>query len=257
MKLKRGESMKLEEIVQFLDDYLKVSEFQDDSWNGLQVEGPEEVEVIATAVDASFRTFERAREWRAQLLLVHHGLFWGKPFPLVGVDFSRIEALIKNGIGLYACHLPLDAHPEVGNNALLSGMLNLKNIEPFGYYKGTRIGCAGILPQPLTLDEIKENLEEKLKNKIEVWGFGKKEIRSVAIISGEAGSIMKEGLGKYDLLITGGAGLSLFRLVEDASQSILFAGHYATETLGIKALGELLASKFSLKHTFLDLPSPY
>ncbi|MDI6869472.1 MAG: Nif3-like dinuclear metal center hexameric protein [Coprothermobacterota bacterium] len=249
--------MKLKEIVKFLDEYLKVGDFQDDSWNGLQVEGPEEVERIATAVDASFKTFERAREWEAQLLLVHHGLFWGKPFPLVGVDFSRIEALIKNGIGLYACHLPLDAHPEVGNNAVLSRMLNLKDVEPFGYYKGTQIGCAGVLPQPLTLEEIKKILEDKLNQKVQVWGFGKKEIRSVAIVSGEAGSIMKEGLGKYDLLLTGGTGLSLFRLVEDASQSIIFAGHYATETVGIKAVGELLSSRFSLKHTFLDVPSPY
>jgi len=249
--------MKLKEIVTFLDEYLKVGDFQDDSWNGLQVEGPEEVERIATAVDASFKTFERAREWEAQLLLVHHGLFWGKPFPLVGVDFSRIEALIKNGIGLYACHLPLDAHPEVGNNAVLSRMLNLKDVEPFGYYKGTQIGCAGVLPQPLTLEEIKKILEDKLNQKVQVWGFGKKEIRSVAIVSGEAGSIMKEGLGKYDLLLTGGTGLSLFRLVEDASQSIIFAGHYATETVGIKAVGELLSSRFSLKHTFLDVPSPY
>ncbi|MCR4433886.1 MAG: Nif3-like dinuclear metal center hexameric protein [Caldiserica bacterium] len=249
--------MKLKEIVKFLDEYLKVGDFQDDSWNGLQVEGPEEVERIATAVDASFKTFERAREWGTQLLLVHHGLFWGKPFPLVGVDFSRIEALIKNGMGLYACHLPLDAHPEVGNNAVLSRMLNLKNVEPFGYYKGTQIGCAGVLPQPLTLEEIKKILEDKLNQKVQVWGFGKKEIRSVAIVSGEAGSIMKEGLGKYDLLLTGGTGLSLFRLVEDASQSIIFAGHYATETVGIKAVGELLSSRFSLKHTFLDVPSPY
>jgi dinuclear metal center YbgI/SA1388 family protein len=249
--------MKLKEIVKFLDEYLKVSDFQDDSWNGLQVEGPEEVERIATAVDASFKTFERARQWGAQLLLVHHGLFWGKPFPLVGVDFSRIEALIKNGMGLYACHLPLDAHPEVGNNAVLSCMLNLKDVEPFGYYKGTQIGCAGVLPQPLTLEEIKKILEDKLNQKVQVWGFGKKEIRSVAIVSGEAGSIMKEGLGKYDLLLTGGTGLSLFRLVEDASQSIIFAGHYATETVGIKAVGELLSSRFSLKHTFLDVPSPY
>ena len=249
--------MKLKEIVQFLDEYLKVSEFQDDSWNGLQVEGPEQVERIATAVDASFKTFERAKEWGTQLLLVHHGLFWGKPFPIVGVDFARMEALIKNGIALYACHLPLDAHSEVGNNAMLSRMLSLEAIEPFGYYKGTQIGCAGVLPRPLTLEEIKGILEGKLKQKVEAWGFGKKEIRSVAIVSGEAGSIMKEGLGKFDLLITGGTGLSLFRLVEDSSQSILFAGHYATETVGIRALGELLASRFSLKHTFLDLPSPY
>jgi len=249
--------MKLKEIVKFLDEYLKVSDFQDDSWNGLQVEGPEEVKRIATSVDASFKTFERARQWGAQLLLVHHGLFWGKPLPLVGVDFSRIEALIKNGIGLYACHLPLDAHPEVGNNAVLSRMLNLKDVEPFGYYKGTQIGCAGVLSQPLTLEEIKKILEDKLNQKVQVWDFGKKEIRSVAIVSGEAGSIMKEGLGKYDLLLTGGTGLSLFRLVEDASQSIIFAGHYATETVGVKAVGELLSSRFSLKHTFLDVPSPY
>ncbi|MGB9553016.1 MAG: Nif3-like dinuclear metal center hexameric protein, partial [bacterium] len=188
---------------------------------------------------------------------VHHGLFWGKSFPLVGVDFSRMEALMKNGVGLYACHLPLDAHPEVGNNALLARMLNLEKIEPFGLYKGVRIGCAGFLPRPLTLNEIKETLREKLNQEVEAWDFGKKEIQSVAIVSGEAGSIMKEGVGKFDLLITGGAELSLFRLVEDASQSILFAGHYATETVGVRALGELLSSKFSLRHIFLDLPSPY
>lgn len=249
--------MKLRELVEFLNDYLKVREFEDDSLNGLQVEGPEEVQIIATSVDASLKTFQRAKELNAQLLLVHHGLFWGKPFPLVGVDFSRLEALVKNGVGLYACHLPLDAHPEVGNNALLARMLNLEKIEPFGLYKGVPIGCAGFLPRPLTLKEIERILKEKLNQEVEAWDFGKKEIQSVAIVSGEAGSIMKEGVGKFDLLVTGGAELSLYRLVEDACQSILFAGHYATETVGVRALGELLASKFSLRHFFLDLPSPY
>lgn len=249
--------MKLKELVNFLDEYLRIKDFTDESLNGLQVEGREEVEVIATAVDASFRTFQRAKEAGTHLLLVHHGLFWGKPYPLLGVDFSRFEILITNKIGLYACHLPLDAHPEVGNNAVLSKILKLSDLEPFGYYHGSPIGFAGKFPKPLTLGKVKELLEEKLGQKVEVWDFGKKTVKTVAIVSGDAGSIMKEGLGNYDLLLTGGYGLSLFRLAEDASQSIIFAGHYATEKVGIKELGELLSQKFSLKHSFLDLPSPY
>ncbi len=244
-------------MVSFLDEYLRIKDFTDESLNGLQVEGREEVEVIATAVDASFRTFQRAKETGTHLLLVHHGLFWGKPYPLLGVDLSRFEILITNRIGLYACHLPLDAHPEVGNNAVLSKILGLSDLEPFGFYHGSPIGFAGKLPRPLTLKEIKEILEEKLGQKVEAWDFGKKTVKTVAIVSGDAGSIMKEGLGNYDLLLTGGYGLSLFRLAEDASQSIIFAGHYATEKVGIRELGELLSQKFSLKHSFLDLPSPY
>lgn len=249
--------VKLKELVSFLDEYLKIKDFSDDSLNGLQVEGREEVEVISTAVDASFRTFQRAKETGTHLLLVHHGLFWGKPFPLVGVDLQRVEILIKNEIGLYACHLPLDAHPEVGNNAVLARILDLSDLQPFGFYKGSPIGFAGNLSQPKTLGEIKETLEGKLNQKVQAWDFGKKIIKSVAIVSGEAGSIMKEGLGNFDLLLTGGTGLSLFRLAEDASQTIIFAGHYATETVGIRNLGEFLSEKFSLKHNFLDLPSPY
>lgn len=249
--------VKLKDLVNFLDEYLKIKDFSDESLNGLQVEGSEEIEIIATGVDASYRTFKKAKDTGAHLLLVHHGLFWGKPFPLIGVDFSRVEILIKTGIALYACHLPLDAHPEVGNNSVLSRMLGLSDLEPFGFYHGSPIGFAGKFPKPLTLEEIKDILEEKLGQRVQSWDFGKKVIKTVAIVSGDAGSIMKEGLGNFDLLLTGGYGLSLFRLAEDASQSIIFAGHYATETVGIRTLGELLSEKFSLKHTFLDLPSPY
>ncbi|MEI6308080.1 MAG: Nif3-like dinuclear metal center hexameric protein [bacterium] len=249
--------MKQKELITFLEDYLKVKEIADDSLNGLQVEGPEEIERIVTAVDAGISSFQAAVEEGAQLLLVHHGLFWGTSFALTGVYYQRIRLLVENHVGLYACHLPLDMHPAVGNNALLARLLQLEELVPFGEYHGRTIGLAGRLPVARPLPELATFLADQLEGEVQALDFGAQEIRTVALVSGAGGHVMDQGLERFDLLLTGESSHSTYRLAEDAHQSVLFAGHYATETLGIRTLGDLLAERFSLHHTFLDLPSPY
>ncbi|MEI6509411.1 MAG: Nif3-like dinuclear metal center hexameric protein [bacterium] len=249
--------MKQIELIAFLNDYLKVKEISDDSLNGLQVEGPEEIEKIATAVDAGLSSFQAAVEGEAQLLLVHHGLFWGSSFALTGVYYQRIRLLVENRLGLYACHLPLDMHPEVGNNALLARLLKLEDLVPFGEYHGKTIGFAGRLPVARPLPELATELADQLQAEVQTLDFGAQEIRTIALVSGAGGHVMDQGLERYDLLLTGETSHATYRLAEDARQSVLFASHYATETLGIRALGDMLAERFSLRHAFLDLPSPY
>jgi dinuclear metal center YbgI/SA1388 family protein len=249
--------MKQTELIAFLDDYLKVKEVSDDSLNGLQVEGPEEVERIATAVDAGISSFQAAVEVGAHLLLVHHGLFWGTSFAMTGVHFQRIRLLVEKHLGLYACHLPLDMHPEVGNNALLARLLHLEELVPFGEYHGKTIGLAGRLPAARSLPELSTELADLLQAEVQTLDFGAQEIRTIALVSGGGGHLMDQGMERFDLLFTGETSHATYRLAEDARQSVLFASHYATETLGIRTLGDMLAERFNLHHTFLDLPSPY
>ncbi len=249
--------MELQELVAFLDQYLRIQQIPDDSLNGLQVTGTHRVLRIASATDASLLAFRNAAEQGAQMLLVHHGLFWGNSFALVGVQYERMRALLAAECSLYAAHLLLDLHPDVGNNAVLARMLRLQELEPFGFYHGVALGWAGTLPIVLPLEQLRRQLERELHNRIEAWPFGKESVRTVAIVSGYADDLLVEGFHRYDLLITGGAGPSIFRLSQDAGQSILFAGHYASETVGVRALGEFLATRFGLEHVFLDLPCPY
>jgi dinuclear metal center YbgI/SA1388 family protein len=249
--------MELRELVAFLDQYLRIRQIPDDSLNGLQVAGTNRVLRIASTTDASLLAFRKAVEHGAQMLLVHHGLFWGNSFALVGVQYERMRELLAAECSLYAAHLPLDLHPDVGNNAVLARMLSLQELEPFGFHHGVALGWAGTLPTVLALEQLRQQLEKQLHNRIEAWPFGKENIRTVAIVSGYAGDLLVEGFHRYDLLITGGAGPTIFRMSQDAGQSILFAGHYASETVGVKALGEFLATRFGLEHVFLDLPCPY
>jgi dinuclear metal center YbgI/SA1388 family protein len=249
--------MELYELVDFLDQYLRIQQIPDDSLNGLQVSGTHRVLRIASTTDASLLAFRHAAEQGAQMLLVHHGLFWGNSFALVGVQYERMRALLAAECSLYAAHLPLDLHPDIGNNAVLARMLHLQELEPFGFHHGIALGWAGTLANVLPLEQLRQQLEQQLHNRMEAWPFGKESIRTVAIVSGYAGDLLVEGFHRYDLLITGGAGPSIFRLCQDAGQSILFAGHYASETVGVKALGEFLVTRFGLEHVFLDLPCPY
>ncbi len=250
--------MKLSELIEFLDDFLKKGEITDSSLNGLQVGEEREISRVATSVDASLKAFEAARTKGAELLIVHHGLFWDGPFPFSGVDYLRMKALFQGGPALYASHLPLDIHPQVGNSALLADLLELTERQPFALYKGgIYVGVSGSLPRSLSIEEVSSSLESGLKNRVEYWAFGKKEVRSVALVSGFGGDVLREGLKRFDLILTGGISLSFFRQAEDAGQSVVVAGHYATEKLGVRALGELLESHFGLKHSFLEMPCPY
>ncbi|CAB50329.1 Nif3-like dinuclear metal center hexameric protein [Pyrococcus abyssi] len=248
--------MEREEIVSFLDEYLSISSYPDKSSNGLQVEGKEEVERIAFAVDACLDTIAKARAFNADMLIVHHGIIWGGVSYVKGLFAKRLKALLSSEMNLYVAHIPLDVHPEVGNNVQLLKLLNLEPLEPFGEYKGIKIGYIGEFEEPKPLPMIAQILAEKLPvDYVRSYEFGLQEIKRVAVVSGAGGFAIEEASEKADLLITGEISHADYRTAEDLRVSVIAAGHYATETLGVKALMKLVREKFGVKTIFIDSPT--
>jgi dinuclear metal center YbgI/SA1388 family protein len=248
--------MELYELVNFMDEYLKVNEIDDVSANGLQIEGKKEVKKICLCVDGSLESFKEASKIKADMLIVHHGLIWGGLKSIRGLVKERIAFLIENKISLYASHLPLDMHSEVGNNIQLTKMLNLSNPEQFGSYHGLKIGFKGKYENPKSINDISQILEKYLPAKTESFQFGSDRIKSVGIVSGGGSSVfedcIKEGL---DLFITGESSHTIYHDAKEAGINLIFAGHYATEKLGVMALGKKIEEKFGLKTEFIDIPT--
>jgi len=248
--------MNRDELVSFLDEYLQISAYPDKSSNGLQVEGKETVERAAFAVDTTLRTIERAVKGKADMLIVHHGMIWGGLDYITGIHYKRLKALIENGLNLYAAHLPLDAHPEVGNNVGLLKLLGLEPRGPFGEYKGLSIGFYGEFEKPQPIEKVAQVIAEKLDTAVRTYEFGKREVKTVGAVSGAGAFALEEAHGKgIDLLITGEFGHADYLTALDLPQSVLVAGHYKTETLGVKALMELIREKFGLSVFFIDEPT--
>lgn len=251
---------KLADLIEYLDNVLQVADFEDASLNGLQVQGPEDVKRIGFAVDACLATFKQAAEKKCQLLIVHHGILWGdKRKALTDQHFERIQALISGSVGLYAVHLPLDAHQRYGNNAELARITGVKNLKPFGDYNGKPIGWTGKLKRQATLNDIAQLLKATLRAECVVHPFGRKEdekIDTIGIVSGFGSSCVPEAakLG-LDLFLTGEFPHSSFHVAKEAGLSVIAAGHYITETLGLRALMPLLEKRFKVKTVFLDEPT--
>jgi len=249
--------LKRDELIAYLDDYLGVEEIEDSSQNGLQVEGPEEVAEVAFAVDGCQAVFERAVAAGAQLLVVHHGLFWDAPCRMVGPMFRRVRTLIKGNCGLYAVHLPLDFHPEVGNNAELARLLGLKDAHPFGEHHGRPFGIGGVLDSPVLLDVLVERLVRGTgEPPVRVLAHGPKEASRVGCVSGGAAFLMDQVADAgYDTFVTGETSHTFFHHAAEYGLNVIYGGHYATETLGVRALARHLTEEFGLQTTFLDLPT--
>ncbi len=249
--------MKRDELITYLDDYLRVREIEDASQNGLQVEGPEEVSDVAFAVDACQASFERAVAAGVQLLVVHHGLFWDKPIRLVGPWFRRVRALIAGGCGLYAAHLPLDVHQVVGNNAELARLLELERTHSFGEYHGTTIGLGGVLDPPVPLRTLAERLERATGAPcLRVLEGGPERASRVGCISGGAASMIDQvAKAGFDTFVTGETSHGRYHEAAEYGLNVIYGGHYATETLGVKALARHLEATFGLETTFLDIPT--
>lgn len=248
--------MMLSELVTWLDTYLETAAFDDRSLNGLQVEGRPEVTKVAAAVDSSLTTFEQAAEVGADLLIVHHGLFWGSPLPLTGMHGRRVKYLLDHGISLYASHLPLDAHREVGNNWGLARILGMADLEPFGRSGGRDLGVKGRFPNGMTLRELADGLEKELGESVLVHAGGALEIGTLGIISGaaakEVGAAADAGL---DAFLTGEPRHESFYDAFERRINALFAGHYMTETVGVSLLADKLEQEFGLATEFILLPT--
>jgi dinuclear metal center YbgI/SA1388 family protein len=246
-------------ILRDLDSFLAVREFEDYGPNGLQVPGAQEVRRVVTAVSCQRVLFERAAELEAELVLVHHGLFWnGQPPGLDAVLAERLRVLLRHDINLAAYHLPLDAHPEVGNNALLARVLGCAGDEPFGAVKGRAIGRLGrFAGDGLELGELVARVTRACGREPLVLSGGERRVRALAIVSGGGAKTLPEAAAAgADALLTGEPTEPAMAEARERGVHLIAAGHYATETFGVRALGERLTQRFGLDHVFVDLPNP-
>ncbi|MCX8042758.1 MAG: Nif3-like dinuclear metal center hexameric protein [Desulfobacterota bacterium] len=250
--------MELKQLVGYLDSYLQISSFQDDAANGLQVENSELVEKIGVAVDACHEAILKAAEERCSMLIVHHGLFWGRQELIVDHIFQRVRSLIMADIALYAAHLPLDAHPVVGHNVIIANRIGIIDRQSCANYHGTMIGVMGRLPQAMNLKDAAEVVTNAIGACRDLIAFGSEMIRTVAIVAGSAtdAGLFKElkKLG-IDLLITGEARHGAYHLAQEFGLNIFYGGHYRTEAIGMQALAQHLQDTFSLPAVFIDAPS--
>ncbi len=246
----------LPQLVSLLDAALCLDQFpEDESRNGLQVEGKEKIKKIGLAVDACGHVFEKAAEKKIDFLVVHHGLIWGGIKSVRGVVKERIKMLLDSGISLYACHLPLDWHPEYGNNAELLKVLSIKRMGEFGAYHGKRIGYWGRTAREMSVEQFASTVDGKLKTRSSWVSFGR-QVRNVGVVSGGGWSAINdaEKIG-IDTFLTGEPSHSGYSLAEEMRVNLVFSGHYATETLGVKAVGRMLTGKLGLKVEFIDHPT--
>ncbi len=248
---------KLQKIVSFLDKYLDITSVNDNCWNGLQFEGKENVTRIAYAVDAGIETFLKAASLKCEMIIVHHGHFWTNQNPSYrGWAKKRLDILIENGISLYASHLPLDRHKVVGNNAQIIKLLGGKIEDEFLFHSGKNIGWTARLNKSNTIKEISTKLEKKLNASPNVLSFGPKKINTFAVCSGGGGyGGFYEALNlEVDLYITGDA-IEIFYTAKDAGINVIFAGHHATETIGLSALQKVVDKELKTNSVFIDLPT--
>ena len=247
---------KCEDIIRFLDTYLDSAHIADASYNGLQVAGKTEIKKIVFGVSASLELFKKAKVARADLIVVHHGLLWGKEQPLTGLFRQRVAFLLKNDLNLAAYHLPLDKHPVIGHNACLMRAVKARQICPFGEYHGEDIGFCGTVSNQ-SLGELVKTWEKFCQTKAQVLAFGPKEIRSLAVVSGGAHSLLPQAISRgCDLYVTGVLDEPVQEWCREGHINCVALGHYNSEKPGILALERLVAKKFKVETEFIDIANP-
>ena len=246
----------LREIISYLDEELKVADIPDypGALNGLQMEGGGEVNRVAAAVDASLPVVEKAVEAGADLLVVHHGMFWSGARPVTGALHDKFKLAIENGLAIYSVHIPLDVHADLGNNARIVAELGLENPVPFFEWKGILLGIRGEFPG--TREELVARAGEILGAPPHLCPGGRTEAGMVGVISGGCGAEVEaiSGCG-IDTFLTGEGPHWSYTLAEELGLNVLYGGHYATETFGVRAVGARLAEKFGVAWEFVDHPT--
>lgn len=248
--------MKLSQIVTWLDGLLEIDIIEDISLNGLQVgDVNADIQKVAYAVDSGMQIFEQAAIANAQLLFVHHGLFWGKPLAVTRAHYDRVKFLMEHGIALYAAHLPLDKHSQLGNNTGIVQALALEEVKPFGTYHGQEIGWQGQFKDVTNLDAVVKQLG-LIQEDVVTWDFGVKDILTVAIISGDAPNEVRQAIDAgIDLYITGETSHALYHECKEAKINVLFAGHYNTEIFGPRLVAEKISKDLGLETEFINVPT--
>lgn len=245
-----------DEIVAALDDYLDIRGFHDSSLNGLQIEGGATVGRVALAVDAAQATIDAAAAADCDMLIIHHGLFWGPQLALTGVAGRRVRAAFAADLSVYAAHLPLDAHGEVGNNVLLAQRLGGTVDGAFGEYEGAEIGVLASLPEAVDIGGLAGRLAAAGCDEPLIWSFGGEDVRRIAVVTGRGGFALEEAVAAgADCFITGEPIQELYHAARDRQMHCLFGGHYATETFGVRAVGEWLVDKFGVETVWIDHPT--
>jgi dinuclear metal center YbgI/SA1388 family protein len=244
--------METNDLNNYLNGLLQPERFSDYCPNGLQVEGKRELHKIVTGVTASMELLQAALQANADAVLVHHGYFWrNEILPIVGIKKHRIQFLLQHEINLFAYHLPLDMHAELGNNVMLAKQLDLK------ITKWAEMLALAELDSPITLKSLAEKIETKLKRRPQVIGDLNKSIKNIALCTGAAqGYIEQAFAANVDVYISGEISEQTVHIARESGVAYIAAGHHATERYGIQALGEHLAQKFGLQHEFIDIENP-
>jgi dinuclear metal center YbgI/SA1388 family protein len=249
----------LHTIVEHLDAILEPSAYDDYGPNGIQVPGREAVETVVTGVSANVELFARAREHEADLVLVHHGLFWaGPPRPLDPASKRRLQLLFDADMSLAAYHLPLDGNLEHGNNALLADAIGCASKSAFGQHKRATIGVAGRFEgEGISPDDLVARVREATRREPLAFTDGPERVRSVGIVSGAGADYLEDAIAAgLDAFVTGEPIERAMARAREAEIHFVAAGHYATETFGVRRLGDLLAARFGVRHVFVDVPNP-
>lgn len=244
------------ELVRFLDTKLNISSIEDISLNGLQVEGSQSIETVCVAVDAGLSVIQRAIAQKAQLLFVHHGIFWGEPFPIRGAQRELLKSVLESGLNLYAAHLPLDAHEEYGNNFGLARFLGLTSLGASAPFHGQLLGARGLNTMRMTIHQVCERLEELPGGGVQALHFGPEVPEKICIVTGSgAEELRRFQEDDFDTLITGEPRQFAYHFAKENKLNAIFAGHYATETIGVRLVGDMLERTYGLQVEFLDEPT--
>ena len=246
-----------DKIVGFLNDTLRTAAVKEKACNGLQVQGVADVRRVGLAVDACLEAYERAVAADCQMLLVHHGLLWGEAMPITGRLYEHVSFLVRNGLNLYGSHLPLDMHPELGNNAQLARLMGLNEVVPFGEYHGEVIGFSGALPEAESPQALARRLGDALGGRPVVLEFGPSAVRRVAVVSGGAADMVEQAArAGLDAYVTGEPVHFAYQLSRELRTNVIYLGHYQSETLGVRALGRRLTERFGVENVFLNITAP-
>ncbi len=249
-----GMKVPLEELTRMLDQELSLDAFQDVSNNGLQIANSGTVTRVLTGVDASMRLLEEAARRGADCVVCHHGLSWGDSLKrITGLNHRLVSFAIKNNIAVYAAHLPLDAHRLYGNNALICKALGLIRLEPAFEYHGQKIGFKASFKMPVHLAYLSTLVRRRVSDEIKFLDFGKRIIRTAGVVSGGAADMIDQAAAMgADVCLTGEASLQGYNLAEHLAINVIFAGHYATEKFGVRALAGLIKRRCRIPAEFAD-----
>lgn len=246
----------LKTMVAHCDKLLRTREIKDydGSVNGLQVENNGSVKRIAATVDATLATIRLAVKARADLLIVHHGLFWSPTHPWIGKRYEMLRLLLENNLAVYSSHLPLDAHPRFGNNVQLCSALGLKNLKPFFPCEGQTIGFQSKADIPR--EDLLRRLRRATQSDVKMIPGGRNICKQIGVVTGGAGNKLAQAAEEgVDTFITGEGSHWTFGVADELGLNVFYAGHYATETFGVKALAAHLSRKFKAPWSFIDHPT--